>query len=385
MNKQKKIYNLGDIRFKVLVVDDIPENIQVIINLLRKLNLDISFATSGEQCLKMLVHKKIDIILLDVQMPEMDGFEVCRRLKMNESTTDIPVIFLTANNLQDSIINGFEVGGIDYITKPFNQKELIKRLYTHLELKYSKDLINSQNELLQKQVEELKELNATKDKFFSIIAHDLKNPFNALIGFSEMLLTYHEIKDAEQREIIELIHGTSKQTFTLLENLLIWARSQSGRLTYQPENISLNDLVIQNYNLLKNAAMQKNIHINIHQTHAKIYADTNMVNTVIRNLISNAIKFTPNNGNIEVINNLTGQFVYVSVKDSGVGISPEDINKLFRIDVNYSKPGTNEEQGTGLGLLLCKDFIEKNGGKIFVESEENKGSTFTFTLPLVEN
>lgn len=376
------MYNLGDIRFKILVVDDIPENIQIIINFLRKLNLDISFATSGVQCLKMLTNKKADLILLDVQMPEMDGFEVCRRLKINVSTADIPVIFLTANNLQESIVNGFEVGGVDYITKPFNQQELIKRIYTHLELKYSKDLVNSQNELLQKQVEELKELNATKDKFFSIIAHDLKNPFNALIGFSEMLLSYHDIKDAEQREIIELIHGTSKQTFSLLENLLIWARSQSGKLTYKPEILSLNELLIQNYQLLNKTAQQKNITLSIPNVAIEVYADINMINTVIRNLISNAIKFTPYNGNINITTKINEKYVYIAVNDTGVGIPAEDLNKLFRMDINYSKPGTNSEQGTGLGLLLCKDFVEKNGGTITVESEENKGSTFTFSLPL---
>lgn len=240
-----------------------------------------------------------------------------------------------------------------------------------------------EKEKIEEKKKELEELNATKDKFFSIIAHDLKNPFNTVIGLSELLLYRYEYYDDEKiKEFIEQINNFSSNAYNLLDNLLQWARSQTGRIKVKPSDIDIEKLIQENISLLQDNAKQK--HIDLHAEMDKelyCYADSNMVNTVIRNLISNAIKFTPKNGNVIIKAEEKKENVKVSVTDNGVGIDKEDIPKLFNLTTNFSSEGTDSEQGTGLGLILCKEFIEKNNGEIWVDSKKGEGSSFIFTLP----
>jgi len=241
---------------------------------------------------------------------------------------------------------------------------------------------------IKKQKDELAELNATKDKFFSIISHDLKSPFNALLNFSELLFNDYEVYDEETRkEFIALIYESSQNTFKLLENLLAWSRVQMGKIEFNTSSINLKALIDENMDLLNQMALGKCIRLQskINQD-IKINTDKDLINTVIRNLLSNAIKFTPEKGDVTVSANLvTGDqlndFIEISVKDTGLGISPGNMDKLFKIEKTYSTPGTKGESGTGLGLILCKEFIEKCDGKIGVESELGKGSIFTITIP----
>lgn len=236
---------------------------------------------------------------------------------------------------------------------------------------------------LAKQTEELKELNATKDKFFSIIAHDLKNPFNAILGFSNLLITdFHELDTKEILKYLNNINNSSKQAFTLLENLLLWARSQTGTIDFQPEILDLRDLVLNIIELLENQARKKSISISsCIKDHCPVKADKNMIETILRNLLTNAIKFTPKNGKIVV--SITGHNdqVEISVKDTGVGIAKENMEFIFRIERKTTTLGTEKETGSGLGLILCKEFVEKHGGKIWAESELGRGSNFKFTIP----
>jgi signal transduction histidine kinase/ligand-binding sensor domain-containing protein len=248
--------------------------------------------------------------------------------------------------------------------------------------------LKNQKILLEKLVEiktaELIELNTSKDKFFSIIAHDLKNPFNIILGYSEMLRD--EIKSGNLSIIDEsagLIHTSAVQTLRLLENLLEWANSQRGKILFKPVKLDLNELLTEEFNTLSDMAAGKNIELKSFLIeNFTITADRNMLKTVMRNLISNAIKFTYRNGKVEVKAISDNRQVEISVSDTGIGIDKETNSKLFRIDANISKPGTDNEKGTGLGLFLCKEFIEKHGGRIWVESEEGRGSTFRFCLPL---
>ncbi len=232
----------------------------------------------------------------------------------------------------------------------------------------------------------LRELNATKDKFFSIIAHDLRNPFNAIIGLSEILLSKHKEYDDEHRErIIEMANSSAKNAFTLLENLLAWARSQSGNIFYSPKKINFKALLTKTLIDLQAQITQKNIHLlDETQRNETIMADENMISSVLRNLISNAIKFTPHSGTILISSKKNDDinFLEVSITDTGVGIPKDKIDDLFHIDKNTSTLGTENETGTGLGLILCKEFVEKHGGKIWIESEKGRGSIFKFTLPL---
>jgi signal transduction histidine kinase/ligand-binding sensor domain-containing protein len=246
----------------------------------------------------------------------------------------------------------------------------------------------NQKALLEKTVAiktaELLELNASKDKFFSIIAHDLKNPFNSIIGFSGILK--EEIKSgnlASMEEYAGLINTSASQTLRLLENLLEWANSQRGKLLFKPVPIKLNELLVEEFSVLIEMAIGKNIELKSFLTDdLTIIADRNMLKTVMRNLISNAIKFTYKNGKVEVKAMIENKHVEISVSDSGIGMTKETKAKLFRIDANLSTRGTEDEKGTGLGLFLCKEFVEKHGGKIWVESEPGKGSIFRFVLPL---
>lgn len=251
-----------------------------------------------------------------------------------------------------------------------------------------KDLLEEkltlQKAMIEKQRKELESLNATKDKFFSIIAHDLKNPFASLIGASDLLVDNTEELTQEQVKTFSgIINQSARQGFRLLENLLTWSRMQTGSIAWQPKEIDLWDLVHEVVILHTGSAENKEILIEATiNEDLRIIADPNMINTVVRNLISNAIKFTPKGGRIMVSSHNRGDNVEIWITDSGIGIDSEEQKKLFRIDEQLTKSGTENETGTGLGLILCKEFIEMHRGYIWVESELGKGSCFKFSIPL---
>lgn len=240
---------------------------------------------------------------------------------------------------------------------------------------------------LRQSEQQLRELNSTKDKFFSIIAHDLKNPIGAFKNVLELLYeSYDDFSKEELIEFIEPLKDSARQLFNLLENLLLWSRAQTGRIEKSPETFNLNYLINQNINLLKLQAENKNIALTYEgNDQIEVFADMNMLTTVIRNLINNAIKFTPNGGKITITTTQQNDFAIVCIADTGVGMSIEVQKKLFRIDVHHTSLGTNEEKGTGLGLIICKEFVEANGGKIWVESKEGEGSQFYFSIPLSQH
>jgi PAS domain S-box-containing protein len=251
------------------------------------------------------------------------------------------------------------------------------------EIQQQSEELTAQTENLRKVNIELERLNKTKDKFFSIIAHDLKNPFHAIIGFSELLRKdFHSMDNQQKIGLLELINVSSQSAYSLLENLLQWARSQTDKIRFTPENMDVSDIVKSTVDLHRISAEKKNIKIKSHVGDKHIvYADKNMITTVIRNLLSNAIKFTRSNGKIEISCNDSDKDIEITISDNGIGISKDNLDNLFRIDAYYSTTGTLGESGTGLGLIICKEFIEKNGGKIKVVSEEGKGSAFSFNLP----
>ena len=354
---------------KVLIVDDVTKNIQLVASFLKQSGYEINYALSGKAALKHVRKANFDLILLDVMMPEMDGFEVCQRLKENPDSKEIPIIFLTAKTDIDSITKAFQVGGVDYITKPFNKAELLARVKMHLES--------------QLQKKHLKELNATKDKFFSIIAHDLRAPLNQMLALSELI--QKEVEADKWTEVIRLsghINDSAKSGSLLLENLLEWSRSQTGSIKFNPEVLDLSLITDEIMTLNEHNAAQKEITIKSKiGSDAVAYADRNMIKTVLRNLVSNSVKFTYRRGKIVLDVKKTNGSITYSVKDTGIGLQKEDIKKLFRMDVNPKTIGNHQEKGTGLGLILCKEFVEANGGEIWVESEYGKGSAFRFSLP----
>ncbi len=231
--------------------------------------------------------------------------------------------------------------------------------------------------------EKFQELNATKDKFFSIIAHDLKNPFNSILGFSELMmknLSKYTIEEIER--FIGIIHSTSKNAYNLLENLLNWSRTQTGTIEFSPNNYDLNEIILSNLDFVKNYALKKSIRINYEPSGKLIVnIDKNMIDTVFRNLLTNSIKFSYPGEKVDLKVEDEGDNYRISIRDYGIGIEEENMDKLFRIDSKYSSFGTNNEKGSGLGLIISKEFIERHEGHIRVKSEYGKGSEFIFTLP----
>lgn len=356
----------------IFIVEDVPRNLQVLFHILKKGEYRIAAASNGRQALDMIPEARPDLVLLDVMMPEMDGFEVCRQLKKNPAAADIPIIFLTAKAESTDIVKGFEIGAVDYVTKPFNPAELLARVKTHLELKFSRETLH--------------DLITARDKFFSIIAHDLRNPVQNLILSSDLLrYSYDSFDDTERKDYIQSFNNSANQISSLLETLLDWSRVQRGTMELYREKIDISVLAADIVDLLKENAIKKNITVSSKiQANTYAFADKNMIGTVIRNLVSNAVKFTYPGGEVKITAKTSSKdnFIEITVSDNGVGIKPGDIPGLFRIDVHKKTRGTANEKGTGLGLILCKEFVEKNNGTIKVVSTPGQGSDFTFTLPV---
>jgi len=546
----------------ILVVEDTHETLVYLTRILQDEGYTVYPADSGELALASLGKIKLDLILLDVILPGMDGIEVCRRLKTFENYATIPVIFLSAISKPTERVEGLQLGAIDYITKPFNKDELLIKVKTHLEifrlnttLKLQTEQIKHYNEQLldfnhtleekvrkrteeleqknkeyiqlneeltyakiaaeqseerlrtayhyarslleasldpmvtinadgkitdantateyatgttrenligtdfsdyftepekarsgyqqafeqgyvidypltmrstssklidvlynasvyhdnqgktlglfaaarditeRKQAEEqlktneakLKELNTDKDRFISILAHDLKSPFNSILGFLRLLLKNirkYDLDKIEQQ--IGFINSSTQSVYNLLEDLLMWARSQSGKLPFEPQILSFENTcraIIENMRVI---AHSKEISINYFVVDKiNLYADKNMLHTILNNLITNAIKFTNQGGMINIFAEESETQVTITISDNGIGMQPEIIPTLFDITKMHTTVGTADEKGTGLGLLLCKEFVEKHGGRIWAESDLGYGSDFKFTVPVV--
>ena len=502
----------------VCVVDDEALNISVLTEYLEKTGLRVFTAQTGEDALELVGQRMPDIILLDIDMPGIDGFETCRRLKASQNTSAIPVIFMSALEGIKDKLKGFDAGGVDYIIKPFHQDEVLARVTVHLRIRNLQKTLQENSERLQQELleheqmaralknsmatnkailnampdlllriradgtftnyrategddwgitssgeligrdarevlppemlqqvldsvrqtlqtdtihtfefqlerlertyhyearsvvswddevmiiirditqrkeaekellrlnQQLQEANASKDTFFSMIAHDLRGPLNGLLGLSEFISVYIEdFSPQKLKETIGALRTSAKTVYALLDDLLEWSKSQRGVIEYAPQKIDLNKIVNNSMHLFKTNAEHKQITLkSLIREGTTVYADTNMIDTVIRNLISNALKFTAAGGTVAVSVTRHATHAEVAVADTGIGMSAADISKLFRINVKFMHEGTAGEKGTGLGLHLCKDFVEKHDGRIGAESDVGKGTTFSFTLP----
>ena len=355
----------------ILIVDDVLANLRLLDHILREKGYKVRPVTNGTLALQVAEKEKPDLVLLDIMMPDIDGFEVCRRFKENPKLSDVPIIFISALNDTKDIVKALTSGGADYITKPFKAEEVRVRVATHL------------NIYLQQK--ELQKLNAQKDKFFSIIAHDLRGPFSSFLGVTQLLdEMLPELSREEIRDFAASMRTSATNLYSLLENLLQWAKNQQGLTPFSPMKELLLSLVNESILTLLEPAKNKEIEIvNNIDGDIEVFADKNMLQTVIRNLVSNAIKFTPKGGNITLSAKAnSASDVEISVKDSGIGMNETMVNNLFQLDAKTNRPGTEGEMSTGIGLLLCKDFVETHGGEIRVESEEGKGSVFHFNIPL---
>ncbi|MEI8204828.1 MAG: hybrid sensor histidine kinase/response regulator [Bacteroidota bacterium] len=360
----------------ILIVDDITANLKVLGDILKSYGYKVRPVPSGAMALQVAEKEIPDLILLDIMMPEMDGYEVCRRLKENKNLCDIPVIFISALNDTSDIVKAFTSGGVDYITKPFQSEEVKARVATHLK-------ICQQKQKLLEQSKQLSDLMKTKDKLFSIISHDLRSPFTVILGYSELLAertsNFEKIKI---KEFATDINTVATATLVLLDNLLEWSRIQRGILVPNIQRINIKEIALGLTELCGETAKRKGVVFqNNIQSDAFAYCDVNMLKTILRNLISNAIKYTNMDGMVSIDVAHNDSFCEINVSDNGTGIPSEKIPLLFHVDRSLSTVGTANEMGSGLGLVLCKELVELQKGRIWFESEVDKGSTFSFSLP----
>lgn len=364
--------------YKILIVDDVMSNVLLLKVLLTNEKFAIATASNGRQALEQVEKENPDLVLLDVMMPDMSGFEVAQHLKSNPNTADIPIIFLTALNSTADIVKGFQVGANDFISKPFNKEELIIRVTHQISLVAAKRLILSKTEELQRTI-------AGRDKLYSVIAHDLRSPMGSIKMVLNMLILNlpSEKIGAEMYELLTMANQTTEDVFSLLDNLLKWTKSQIGKLNVVYQDVDLVEVTDGVIEIFSMVASLKKIRIReMKPEKMMVNADIDMLKTVVRNLLSNAIKFSKENSEVLVKMKEVDGMAVVSVQDYGCGISEEGQKKLLHTDTHFSTFGTNNEEGSGLGLLLCKDFVVKNGGKLWFTSKEGEGSIFSFSIPV---
>lgn len=364
--------------YKILIVDDVMSNVLLLKVLLTNEKFAIATASNGRQALEQVEKENSDLVLLDVMMPDMSGFEVAQHLKSNPNTADIPIIFLTALNSTADIVKGFQVGANDFISKPFNKEELIIRVTHQISLVAAKRLILSKTEELQRTI-------AGRDKLYSVIAHDLRSPMGSIKMVLNMLILNlpSEKIGAEMYELLTMANQTTEDVFSLLDNLLKWTKSQIGKLNVVYQDVDLVEVTDGVIEIFSMVASLKKIRIReMKPEKMMVNADIDMLKTVVRNLLSNAIKFSKENSEVLVKMEEVDGMAVVSVQDYGCGISEEGQKKLLHTDTHFSTFGTNNEEGSGLGLLLCKDFVVKNGGKLWFTSKEGEGSIFSFSIPV---
>lgn len=367
--------NKGD--YKILIVDDVVSNVLLLKILLTNEKYQVCTANCGNMAIEQAKAEKPDLILLDVMMPDITGFDAAQILKKDPETAHIPIIFLTALNNPSDLVHGFQVGANDFLTKPFNKEELVVRVFHQIKLVAATRIIERQNA-------ELRATIGNRDKMYSVIAHDLRSPMASIRMVFNLVAASAspELIGQEMYDLLDKANKESEDVHDLLDNLLKWTKSQTGRLTVVRQDLDLNDIIPGVVDIFEMIAQNKHIKLN-YQTSASsviVTADNDMLKTVVRNFMSNAIKFTPENGSIDIILSTEGDYAKVSVRDHGVGIAPERLSSIFnKGETTY---GTGGEEGSGLGLQLCQDFATKNGGNCTVESVLGEGSTFSVLVPL---
>ncbi len=361
---------------KILIVDDTPTNLRILEEILEE-DYSISVAQSGIQALSITEKFVPDLILLDVNMPGIDGFETCRKLKAQEETHHLPVIFITARAETEDVIQGFKEGGVDYITKPFNHREVLARVETHLKIQ---QLIKQ----LELKNDELKGLNELKNKFLGMASHDMRNCLSAIKGYSQILMEdKKELPEKTKDQFLDFIFKSSKNLLQMVNELLDVSVIESGKLQLDLHPESLKSLVHHHIMINQFFADKKNIHLQSELPDIpKCRLDANKIGQVIDNLISNAIKFSESGTTIFIGLKEQNEKLVFSVKDEGPGISDEDQAKLFQHFQKLSARPTAGENSSGLGLAISEKMIQAHEGRLNVTSQLGAGATFWFEIPL---
>lgn len=366
---------------KILYVEDDDTLRETTLRLLKTFFGAVTAAIHGKDGWNAFQNSHFDLVITDLRMPEMNGIELCRNIK--EADYEQPIVVISAHDETTYLLDLINIGVDSFLLKPLDLQRFLNVMFKVCKIIHQKKEVLKAEERQKEYTEQLRVLNANKDKFFSIISHDLRAPFNGLIGISKLLVDKIDYLEKEEvRDFVHDIHTSAKKYYELLENLLDWAKLQIEKFEIRLDRINLKAMVGSTIDLIFDNAIEKGISLNSTiPSDCLVYADKNMITSVIYNLISNAIKFTKRDGEILIESEQLDDRVEIRVIDNGCGISPENQEKLFRLDQHHTTPGTNGEIGTGLGLILCKDLIEKNHGTISLKSELGKGSTFIINLP----
>jgi signal transduction histidine kinase len=403
---------IPDSAIKILLVDDNEDNLMSMEVVLESGQYAFYKATSGREALRILLHEEeFSLILLDVKMPIMDGYETAELIYQRDKLKHVPIIFITAHDYEEeAMFKGYQAGAVDFIRKPFKPEILRSKVSVFVELhkknkqlrrqeerlqEINNDLILLNQDLEQRVLErtielenlnkELKALNLSKDKFLSVISHDLRNPLTSLLLSSKNLNgNIENIGPKEIKMYAGIIHRTSNKILDQLNELVDWAKKQREKTKFSPEKLHLVKGINESLELLKAGAIQKSIRFdNSIPEDIYIYADSLMLRSILQNVVTNAIKFTPRGGGvIKVTANPLDAMVEICVQDNGVGMSAETRRKLLSDAISPSFLGTEQEQGSGLGFILIKDFVLQHGGAIAIDSELGKGTCFKFTMPI---
>lgn len=368
----------------VLIVDDLPENLQVLAGHLTEAGHEILAASSGPRALALVRNRKPDIILLDIMMPGMDGLEVCRLLKAEADSADIPVIFITARTETDDILQGFRFGAVDYITKPFKPAELVARVRTHLELKSSRDLLFAYNRQLERISRHLRRLNDDKNRFLGIVSHDIRGAFGNVVSVSRILAGEAGEPEDEASHLLRDIGVEAEHMISLAQNLLNIDAIERGTLQLKTERVECRDLLDFAIHAHQMAARAKKLDCRITSDNSAIRGDLTACRQILTNLVSNAVKYSPDGSRIWLHAAQQNGWVTLSVRDEGPGLSDEDQKQLFRPFTRLSTKTIGQDHSVGLGLSIVKMMTDGMGGEIHCESRLGAGSTFTVRLPASE-
>lgn len=398
---------------KILLVDDNENNLLSMEVALENDKYLFFKANSGSEALRVLLKgEDFSLILLDVKMPIMDGYETAELIYQRDKFKNIPIIFITAHDYEEAaMFKGYQAGAVDFIRKPFNPEILRSKVAVFAQLYQANQLLRKQEERLQavnadlvqlnRELEqrvsqrtlelenlnhELQALNLSKDKFLSVMSHDLRNPLTALLASSGKLSeTPESLSPNQVKQLSQIIHRTSNKLLNQLNEVIEWAKKQNQKTSFNPKKMRLADGIEESLELLKANAQQKDIKLqNNTPPNIDVMADSLMLRSIVQNLVTNAIKYTPQGGSVLITAKTEQQMAYIFVEDSGIGMTNEVKERLFSNPDQKSRSGTNNEQGSGLGLLLVNDFVTQHGGNINVESMVGMGTTIRFTIPAIE-
>jgi two-component system, sensor histidine kinase and response regulator len=378
----------------ILVVDDEPNNLRVLSTILNKRGYKVQKAICGNLALKAAIASPPDLILLDIIMPKINGYEVCKKLKSLENTKEIPVIFLSALDQTTDKVKAFELGGVDYITKPFQVEEVLARIENQLTIRKLQNKLQQQNDRLQREIEARKQAEEKKDELISIVSHELRTPLACIRTALELLSTGHYgvLKD-RGNQFIDIALTNSDRLLRLLNDLLDLERIEAGIDMTCRENCNIADLMEQAADSLQAMAEQAEVTISVSTIPVKRYVNPDHIIQVLTNLLSNAIKFSSPGSTVWLKaqlpatpeenkeSNPQSQELTIEVKDRGRGIPSDKLESIFGRFEQVYPSDSHQKGGSGLGLAICRSIVEQYGGKIWVESSLGGGSTFYFTLP----